>query len=94
MVLFVFRPDILGNVQEAFTLGFMLIMNVIFGLMSSNVDNAAHLGGFVIGLGAGLCFPKHYTQRANPRLPTILGGAYVAGMFLLFSLILWLQDRH
>jgi membrane associated rhomboid family serine protease len=38
-------------------LGFLVIVNILFGLSIPNIDNAAHIGGLVTGLWIGTLWP-------------------------------------
>jgi membrane associated rhomboid family serine protease len=38
-------------------LGFLVIVNILFGLAIPNIDNAAHIGGLVTGLWIGTLWP-------------------------------------
>ncbi|MBH25790.1 MAG: hypothetical protein CMH57_15395 [Myxococcales bacterium] len=54
----------------------------LFGLLMPGVDNAAHLGGFLAGLGMGYVMPlKDRAQRVGGMIFGALGGLSVAIIF-------------
>jgi rhomboid protease GluP len=51
---------------------FIVIANLVYGLAKTNVDNAAHLGGFITGvLAGGIIFFSNRANRELYRLPKI-----------------------
>ena len=56
-------------------LGFLIIINIVFGFAIPNIDNAAHIGGLLTGLWIGALWPPHHVEvdvvvlAARPRRP-------------------------
>jgi len=58
--------------------------NLIFGLAHPGIDNAAHIGGLVTGVGLGACLalPVDRERRAQVAGRRFLGGAAVAAVLI------------
>jgi membrane associated rhomboid family serine protease len=48
-------------------LGFLVLINILFGLSIPGIDNAAHLGGLATGLWLGAVLPPTRVQTLAPR---------------------------
>jgi rhomboid protease GluP len=77
--------------------GSNLIMAFMLGYMFPNVDNAAHVGGFVAGVVLGLLLELERQPRRRDRLITALAGlgalAAVASIVLSARSPVWKQVR-
>jgi rhomboid protease GluP len=76
------------NRQEAFFLGFVVIINFLLG-MGSGIDNYAHLGGLMGGLFLGILIPPHLEKRPAELWIRIGAGVGFAALALLFMLLIW-----
>jgi len=74
--------------REACFLTIVIVLNFLFGI-SSNVDNWAHFGGFIIGLFLGACLPTPQVQRSNEKLIRVGAGIGCLGMFALWFGVLY-----
>jgi len=76
---------------EAIFLTITIVMNFLFGISSqaTGIDNYAHLGGLISGLPLGLWFVPLIEQREKEKIIRLGAAAVFLGLFLLFSLLLW-----
>lgn len=79
-------PD---NISEACFLSFVIIINILTGL-GSQVDNWAHLGGFLTGIFAGLALCNILQERSHEKLERGIGWSLLLGISLLFILLIYL----
>ena len=77
---------------EATFIAITVLINFLFGISQTGIDNWAHLGGLVMGLPLGLWFVPLIQKRAIERVVRIVAGVMYLGLFLLFALLLWVGN--
>lgn len=79
--------------QEACTIAILTIITFLFGI-NTTVDNFAHIGGLIMGFFLGMFVPVTLVKREK-QWEYGWKGAGIAGycgLFLLFSLLLWVGN--
>jgi len=70
----------------------LIILNTILGAGNKEINNWAHLGGFLTGLLAAVCFVPRLVIRSNEKVLRGLSGAVTFGFLLLLCLLLWVAN--
>ena len=74
---------------EAMFITITVVINFLFGISQTGIDNWAHFGGLMMGLPLGLWFVPQVEKRPIERIVRIVAAVWYCGLFLLFSLLLW-----
>lgn len=77
--------------RELIFIAIITLVTFLFGIGSS-VDNYAHLGGLISGLGLGVAIPPALVKRPTEVILRLAGAILFGGLFLLFVLLLWAAD--
>eukprot|EP00457_Paulinella_chromatophora_P004841 gb/GEZN01004854.1/.p1 GENE.gb/GEZN01004854.1/~~gb/GEZN01004854.1/.p1 ORF type:complete len:306 (-),score=19.63 gb/GEZN01004854.1/:682-1599(-) len=84
-------PD---NKREAFWLGIIIALNMLFGLgPNSHVDNSAHFGGLLTGLFFGGVALKPVTVRDYEGIIRGFAGMIWVSMFVAWCIIIFSEKR-
>jgi membrane associated rhomboid family serine protease/Flp pilus assembly protein TadD len=68
------------------SIGFFVVYNLIYGAAAKQTDNAAHLGGLVVGLALGFALPTGRDSRDNTRrFAAIVGAVLVLALGFAFA---------
>ena len=76
---------------EAMTITIVVVINFLFGLSQTGIDNYAHLGGLVMGLTLGVWFVPQVEKRDMERVVRWVAGVAYVGLFVIFALVLWVS---
>jgi len=77
---------------EAIFITITVVINFLFGISQTGIDNWAHFGGLMMGLPLGLWFVPLVQKRGIERIVRIVAAVWYLGLFLLFSLLLWVGN--
>ena len=77
---------------EAMFVVIVMVMNFLFGISQTGIDNWAHFGGLMMGLPLGLWFVPQVQKRPIERIVRIVTAVWYLGLFLIFALLLWVGN--
>ncbi|NLI75272.1 MAG: rhomboid family intramembrane serine protease [Candidatus Riflebacteria bacterium] len=75
------RQKVFGNQSYLATLVFIIIINLLIGLVEKGIDNSAHVGGFAGGLVAGIVLVVARRRRLWVFATELLAVVFVTGLF-------------
>lgn len=75
------RQKVLGGQNYLATLVFIIIINLLIGLVEKGIDNRAHVGGFAGGLVAGIALVMVHGRRLATKGAELLALVFVIALF-------------
>ena len=77
---------------EAIFITITVVINFLFGISQTGIDNWAHFGGLMMGLPLGLWFVPLVQKRPQERIVRAVAAVWYLGLFVLFALLIWVGD--
>lgn len=79
------RQKVLGGQNYLATLVFIIIINLLIGLIEKGIDNRAHVGGFAGGLVAGIVLVMVHGRPLATKVAELVAMVFVIALFGLSS---------